>query len=803
MNEDRPRPEQIERLLHASEQRFRIAETAGGIGWFQWNLVTNEWECTPQVAILFGFDLATPRRFFTEWEPAIFIDDVPKLHSAAAASEETGIFYVEFRVTHSDHTVHWIAGKGEATTSASGGSRRVAGVFYDITERKQLEARLLALNATLEERVADRVRQLAATSAQLEETERRFRLLVEAVSDYAIFMLDTAGNIISWNPGAERIKGYAPQEIIGKHFSCFYREEERQKGIPRIALATAVRTGKYEAEGLRVRKDGSTFLANVVINAIRDASGKLLGFAKVTRDITERVNAEEQIKQSAEMARDIIAGALDAFVQINEHGEITEWNAQAEAIFGWSRAEAIGKVLGSMIIPLANRERYEASLARRQPIGRSPVSGDRFEIDALRRDGRQICVELSVTTLQRREGTVWNTFLRDVTEKKALEDQLRQSQKMEAVGHLTGGVAHDFNNLLTVITGNIERLERELPPDHTLQRAVAAALRGGTRAALLTHRLLAFSRRQPLAPQVISVNKLVSEMTDLLRRTLGESIRIETVLAGGLWPTFVDANQLENALINLAVNARDAMPGGGKLTIETANSHLDEAYAALHGDVRAGQYLGIFVSDTGTGMTKEVIAQAFEPFYTTKDVGEGTGLGLSQVYGFTKQSEGHVKLYSEIGEGTTVKLYLPRYGGRDVIADEQPRYRELPRARQDETVLVVEDDPDVRGYTVEIVGNLGYRVLSAEDGASALRLLDAHPEIRLLFSDVGLPGGMNGRQLAEAALRRRPRLKVLFTTGYARNAIIHQGRLDPGVEVIFKPFTYSGLATKIRAIIDD
>jgi PAS domain S-box-containing protein len=755
------------------------------------------------VAILFGFDLATPRRFFTEWEPAIFIDDVPKLHSAAAASEETGLFYVEFRVRHSDHTVRWIAGKGEVATSASGGTRRVAGVFYDITERKQLEARLLALNATLEERVADRVRQLAATSAQLEETERRFRLLVETVSDYAIFMLDTAGNIISWNPGAERIKGYAPQEIIGKHFSCFYTKEERQKEIPRIALVTAVRTGKYEAEGLRVRKDGSTFQANVVINAIRDASGKLLGFAKITRDITERVNAEEQIKQSAEMARDIIAGALDAFVQINEHGEITEWNAQAEAIFGWSRAEAIGKVLGSMIIPPANRERYEASLARSQPIGRSPVSGNRFEIDALRRDGRQICVELSVTTLQRREGTVWNTFLRDITEKKALEDQLRQSQKMEAVGHLTGGVAHDFNNLLTVITGNIERLERELPPDHTLQRAVAAALRGGTRAALLTHRLLAFSRRQPLAPQVISVNKLVSEMTDLLRRTLGESIRIETVLAGGLWPTFVDANQLENALINLAVNARDAMPGGGKLTIETANSHLDEAYAALHGDVRAGQYVGVFVSDTGTGMTNEVIAQAFEPFYTTKDVGEGTGLGLSQVYGFTKQSEGHVKLYSEIGEGTTVKLYLPRHGGMDLIADEQQQYRELPRARQDETVLVVEDDPDVRDYTVEIVGNLGYRVLSAEDGATALRLLDAHREIRLLFSDVGLPGGMNGRQLAEAALRRRPGLKVLFTTGYARNAIIHQGRLDPGVEVIFKPFTYSGLATKIRAIIDD
>ena len=416
---------------------------------------------------------------------------------------------------------------------------RVAGVYYEISERKALEARMLALNEGLEARVADRARQLAATTARLEESERRFQLLIDAVTDYAIFMLDPTGNVVSWNPGAERIKGYASEEIIGQHFSRFYTEDDRQQGVPGRALATAERTGKYEAEGWRVRKDGSTFIANVVINAIRNSSGNLLGFAKITRDITE---------------------------------------------------------------------------------------------------------------------------------KKAVEDQLRQAQKMEAVGQLTGGIAHDFNNLLTVIMGNLERLERTLPPAQPSQRFIAAALRGASRAAILTDRLLAFSRRHPLAPEVLSVNKLVAGMSDLLRRTIGEAILVETVLAGGLWPTLADSNQLENALINLAVNARDAMPDGGKLTIETANSHLDEAYARMHDEVQPGQYVGVFVTDTGVGMSAEIVAQAFEPFFTTKEIGQGTGLGLSQVYGFIKQSGGHVKIYSEVGQGTTVKLYLPRYRGPEHFA---------------------------------------------------------------------------------------------------------------------------------------
>jgi PAS domain S-box-containing protein len=667
------RPDPVAQRPSAADERFRIAQAAGGIGWFEWDLVTDEWEWTPQVAVLFGFDPETPRPLFTDWQPAIFIDDVPKLRSAVEQADQTVAYYVEFRVTHPDGSLHWIAGRGEITRSGAGCARRVAGVCVDISERKALEARLLALNEGLEGRVAERVRQLAATTSQLEEAERRFQLLIDAVTDYAIFMLDPAGNVISWNPGAERIKGYAPGEILGRHFSRFYTDHDRQQGVPQLALATAAETGKYQAEGWRVRKGGTAFLANVVISAIRDPSGRLLGFAKVTRDVTEQ---------------------------------------------------------------------------------------------------------------------------------KKVEEQLRQAQKMEAIGQLTGGVAHDFNNLLTVIMGNLEHLERLTPAAQPTRRLIAAALRGASRAAILTDRLLAFSRRHPLAPEVLSVNKLVAGMSDLVRRTIGETVLVETVLAGGLWSTLADSNQLENALLNLAVNARDAMSDGGKLTIETANSHLDEAYARMNDEVQAGQYVAISVTDTGVGMSAEVVARAFEPFFTTKDIGQGTGLGLSQVYGFMKQSGGHVKIYSEVGEGTTVRLYLPRYRGAEDVVDESDNIRALPRGHG-ELVLVVEDDPDVRDYTVEMVSDLGYSTLTAGDGASALRLLASRREVSLLFTDVGLPGGMNGRQLAEQALRRQPRLKVLYTTGYARNAIIHQGRLDPGIAVVFKPFTFADLATKLRQTLDN
>jgi CheY-like chemotaxis protein len=376
---------------------------------------------------------------------------------------------------------------------------------------------------------------------------------------------------------------------------------------------------------------------------------------------------------------------------------------------------------------------------------------------------------------------------------------------MEGIGQLTGGVAHDFNNLLTIIIGNLGTLQRNLGSGDVdiarLLRSADNAMRGARRAESLTQRLLAFSRQQPLDPKPLDLGRLVTGMSDLLRRTLGEQVTVETVLGGGVWRALADPNQLELTILNLAVNARDAMPKGGKLTLETANVHLDDKYASTQAEVLPGQYVMLAVTDNGCGMTPEVKAKAFDPFFTTKDVGHGTGLGLSQVYGFVKQSRGHVKIYSEVGEGTTIKVYLPRVHAPADFAEDETERSPAPGARN-ETILVVEDDADVRNYSCETLRELGYSVLEAENGRVALRLLESDLDIQLLFTDIGLPGGMNGRQLSQEARKRRPGLKVLFTTGYARNAIVHEGRLDPGVELITKPFTQAALAAKLRDIID-
>ena len=387
-------------------------------------------------------------------------------------------------------------------------------------------------------------------------------------------------------------------------------------------------------------------------------------------------------------------------------------------------------------------------------------------------------------------------------ELRAKEEALRQAQKMEAVGQLTGGVAHDFNNILQVIVGNLEVIRRIAPPDAgRIQRAAEQALNGARQASSLTQRLLAFSRRQPLDPKPTDVNSLLNGISELLNRSLGETVLVEAVRGVGLWKIEADPNALESAILNLAVNSRDAMPGGGKLTIETMNAHIDEAYALAHAEVAPGQYVLISVSDTGVGMDSDTIRRAFEPFFTTKPVGQGTGLGLSQVYGFVKQSGGHVKIYSEIGHGTTVKIYLPRLERPEEEAEALPSVP-VPEGNTNETILVVEDDHDVRTYSVDALRDLGYRVIEAPDGPSALRLLESKTPVDLLFTDVVLPGGMTGAQLAAQARGLRPGLKVLFTTGYARNAIFHHGRLDKGVQLITKPFSFTDLAGKIRDVLD-
>jgi signal transduction histidine kinase len=392
--------------------------------------------------------------------------------------------------------------------------------------------------------------------------------------------------------------------------------------------------------------------------------------------------------------------------------------------------------------------------------------------------------------------------------RKKAEELLRQAQKMEAVGQLTGGIAHDFNNLLTIVVGGLDMIGRQVlelpasPAASRITRARDMALQGAQRAATLTKRLLAFSRQQALVPQAVDANKLIAGTCDFLRRAVGEAVSLETVLAAGLWRTFADPNELENALLNVAINARDAMPHGGKLTIETSNSYLDQGYVdSLSESVEPGQYVMIAVADTGLGMDRITLERAFDPFFTTKEVGKGTGLGLSQVYGFVRQTGGHVKIYSELGEGTVVKIYLRRHAGAEESTEGLNQPNDALRAIGAETILVVEDDEAVRDYTAEILRELGYGVLEARDGRSALQILERR-DVDLLFTDIVMPGGMNGRELADEAARRRPGLRVLFTTGYTRNAIVHHGRLDAGVNMIGKPFSFGELSAKVRKLLD-
>ena len=392
-------------------------------------------------------------------------------------------------------------------------------------------------------------------------------------------------------------------------------------------------------------------------------------------------------------------------------------------------------------------------------------------------------------------------LVEQIDKREQLESQLRQSQKMEALGQLTGGIAHDFNNMLGVIMGSHDLIMRRIRKgDFGIERFIEAAVSATERAAMLTQRLLAFARQQPLAPQPIDANKMIGNMSDLLHSTLGEHIRIETVAAGGLWTVHADAQQLESAILNVAINARDAMPDGGKLTIETANAYLDEAYCRQHAEIEPGQFVMVAITDTGTGMSSEVAARVFDPFFTTKPAGKGTGLGLSQVYGFVKQSHGHIKVYSEVGAGTSVKIYLPRLRG-DAAEIKRTAAAPVRTGDRSEIVLVVEDDALMRRLTAETLQELGYTVYESENAAGALAILDRVTDVKLLFTDVVMPD-MNGKRLADEAIRRRAGLRVLFTTGYTANAVVHGGVLDPGVNFISKPFTLDQLAAKVRAVLD-
>ncbi len=727
--------------------------------------------------------------------------------------------YPEGEAEFRDRIADEFASDGEAAAGTSAirakdGSTRVWDV-HSVGLGRLPDGRRLRVSAAAD------VTERQAVERRLRASEARFQAVADSI-DQMIWSTRPDGFHDYYNQRWYDYTGVPEGSTDGEAWNGMFHPDDQARAW--AVWRRSLETGEpYHIEYRLRHRSGRYRWVIGRAQCVRDERGRILRWYGTCTDIEEIVAAREVLARSREElerrveealaerklwadvfeSSDALIGALDRdhrFLAIN-----TAYADEFERIFG--RRPEVGDSLPELLAGLP--EHREAALA----IWDRALSGEEFTIteEFGDPDRARPSYELRFNPLRDEAGQVIGAFqyavdvserLHDQARLAQAEQQLRQSQKMEAVGQLTGGIAHDFNNMLAVVVGSLDLLGRRIGAgDARAKRYVDAAMDGAQRAALLTQRLLAFSRQQPLRPEAVDANKLVAGMSDLLRRSLGTDVRLETVLAGGLWRTHADPNQLENVILNLAVNARDAMPGGGRLTVETQNAHLDSRYAAGHPGVTPGQYVLLAVTDTGTGMSKEVIAKAFDPFFTTKEVGRGTGLGLSQVYGFVKQSGGHVKIYSEPGQGTTVKVYLPRHLGADGEAADEGEPGEVPLGGPQEVVLVVEDEPAVRRFSVEALAELGYRVLEADGGPEALRLLDAHPEVALLFTDVVMPE-VNGAKLAQEARRRRPDLRVLFTTGYTRDAVIHNGTLDPGVEMVGKPFTLEELAAKVRAVLD-
>ena len=638
-------------------------------------------------------------------------------------------------------------------------------------------------------------RQLRRTKAERDLSEASLSLMVQEAPDYALILLDAEGRVQTWNRGAERIKGYLADEIVGRSVERFYDACDRADGKPARLLRAARENGSATEEGWHLRKDGGRFLANVVMHCVRDDEGACIGYARLVRDVTERRLQQQRLERTQERLQLLLQSVELGLSDSDLAGDRIVFTPGWLAHFGYDEGDCSLSVAEweARVHPEdlpGIRARIDRAMAE------APVLVD-GEYRYRCADGRYRRILGKARALRGEDGRPVRLLAShlDVTDRHETEARLRKAQRLEAVGQLAGGVAHDFNNLLQVISGNLQLLGKDVAGNERAEGRVQNALAGVGRGARLASQLLAFGRRQPLEPKVVNVGRLIAGVAEMLRRTIGEGIEVETVVAGGLWHTFIDPAQLENALLNLAINGRDAMEGQGRLTIEAGNAFLDDAYVLAQGDVQAGQYVMLAVTDTGAGMTPEVQAQAFEPFFSTKPQDKGTGLGLAMVYGFVKQSGGHVKIYSELGHGTTVRLYLPR----SLQSEDVPVARSVQAVTGgSETILVVEDDEGVRLTATEMLGDLGYRVLTARDAASALAVIESGLPIDLLFTDVVMPGTLTSAELARTARGRLPDLAVLFTSGYTENAIVHGGRLDPGVDLLAKPYSREALARRVR-----
>ncbi|HZP65091.1 MAG TPA: PAS domain S-box protein [Rudaea sp.] len=632
------------------------------------------------------------------------------------------------------------------------------------------------------------------------KSQERYRLLADPIADYAIYMLDENGRVASWNARAQRFKGYEAREILGEHFSRFYTDEDRRAGLPEQALSAAAERGHFESEGWRVRKDGARFWAHVVVDPIVDANGSVVGYAQITRDLTERRRAVDALHQSEEQFRRLVQGVTDyAIFMLDPAGNVSSWNAGAQRIKGYSVNEILGRHFSTFYTEEDRRSGVPArALETAAREGRYEKEGWR-----VRKDGTRFFANVVIDAIRDDDGKLigFAKVTRDITERKQAEQALAQAQralfqtqKLESIGQLTGGIAHDFNNLLTAILGSLEVLRKRLRGDERSLALLDNAIQGAERGTTLTQRMLAFARRQELKLEAVDVPKLVAGMELLLERTLGPTVTIETAFADALPPVCSDPNQLESALLNLAVNARDAMPDGGVITIGAGKVTLGEGNAM---GVDPGVYVCLSVTDTGEGMDEETLAHAAEPFFTTKGVGKGTGLGLPMVHGLAEQSGGRLRIASRRGQGTTVEIWLPATRAKVAATQQAGAGEEAPTpAQRRYVVLVVDDDPLVLVSTGAALDDLGYRVVEVESGARALEIVARDTSIDVVLTDQAMPG-MTGIELADAIRQLRPGLPVILASGYAELP----NSASPYLRRLSKPYRRAELANAITAAV--
>jgi PAS domain S-box-containing protein len=802
---------QAESAQRETDALYRLSSQAGRTGAWEMDLRTKVCVLSAEMATLLGMAAERISVAAANWRAAILAEDRPEFEHALARSNEGMPFECEFRVAMRDGVERTLYARGAVVRDIGGTLARINGVCVDVTERRR-------------------------SQEALRQSEGYVRMLLDSMSE-GFYAVDRNGVMTLCNPSFLRKLGFRDEaEALGRslhdviHHTHSDGSHYPASDCPIYICARTGAAAHVTGEHF-FRLDGTSFPTEYWAQPIlRD--GVVEGAVCTFLDITERLRAEAAIKESEARFRHLADSAPSLIWMMDQSGRWTFANMHFGHMFGRDADDflhgAWDEVLMREDIPLPRAEFAEARSARR------PFAAEVRAYDAERRvrwlrcecvvrtddlgnylgytccgtditEARTAAEELEARVQSRTSelSTALDRLQSEVVDRERAEAQLRQAQKMEAVGQLTGGLAHDFNNLLTGIAGSLELLRSRISQGRfdTLDRYLDAARNASDRAAALTHRLLAYSRQQTLAPAAVDANQLARSMEELIRRTVGPAIQFDTDYAPDLWATLCDPHQLENALLNLCINARDAMPDGGRLVIQTLNAELRGGIATDR-DMTPGDYVEIRVTDTGVGMSPETVARAFEPFYTTKPIGQGTGLGLSMIYGFARQSGGQVRIHSSQGVGTTMRIYLPRFAGTADAAEEESAPAAAGRAEAGETVLVVDDEPTIRMLVSEVLEDLGYRILEAETGADGLELLRSDARIDLLVTDVGLPGGMNGRQVADAGRKLRPGLKVLYVTGYAESAVMGTGHLETGMHVLVKPFGLDDLAVRIRTIIE-